>query len=277
MMRTALPLLVLGLAACTDPDGLDEERWALVWEDDFQGADGDSPNPDNWRFEIGNGENGWGNSELQYYTDRPENVSVDGYGFLRITARREDYEGSPWTSARITTQDRFEFTYGRVEARMKLPTGRGFWPAFWMLGANFDDVGWPTCGEIDIMEGRGRLPDEVSGAVHGPGFSGGGYYGETYEFPEDTDFTDFHVYRVDWDPEHITWYVDGEVAFTGHPGNVAGPWVFHADQFLLLNLAVGGIFDGDPDPTTPPEGVLAVDWVRVYERNAPFTDPRGVE
>jgi len=280
-MRTLTLALasLAALAGCTGPqeDPITDQRWDLVWEDEFKGEAGAPPNPEHWTFDLGTGDNGWGNSELQHYTDRPENVSLDGDGFLRIVARRESFEDSDWTSARIKTQGLFTTTYGRVEARILLPAGQGLWPAFWMLGADIEDVGWPTCGEIDIMEAKGRLPDESSGAVHGPGYSGGGALFGTYAFPEGQAIdTDFHVYRVDWDPEHITWYVDGNLVFTGHPGDVVGPWVLDHEFFLILNLAVGGIFDGPPDQTTPDENLMAVDWVRVYERRVPFEDPDAV-
>lgn len=268
-------LLVIGgllLAACTpEPDPLTEERWEMVWNDEFQGEG--APNPDNWVHDIGTGENGWGNNELQYYTDRADNVRLNGDGFLIITGKREAFEGQPWTSARLKTQGTFDFLYGRVEARIKLPVGTGLWPAFWMLGSNIDEVSWPTCGEIDIMENFGRTATEIDGTIHGPGFSAGNAFGGPYEFPEGQDITGFHVYRVDWDPEHIAWYVNDELYFTAHPGNVVGPWVLDTPMFLLLNLAIGGNPVEDPDETTPDTNEMVVDWVRVYQRKAPLPDP----
>ena len=273
-MRAILLTAVL-LASCgAEEDPITGERWDLVWEDEFKGSAGSPPNPDFWTFDLGNGKGGWGNAELQYYTDRPENVALDGDGFLRIVARREAYEGSDWTSARIKTQGLFTTSYGRIEARILLPAGTGLWPAFWMLGSDIEELGWPLCGEIDIMEAKGRLPDESSGAIHGPGYSGGGAHFGTRAFPDGQSIdSDFHVYRIDWDPEHITWYVDDQLLFTAHPGDVTGPWVLDHDFFLILNVAVGGIFDGPPDATTPDVNTMAVDWVRVYERKVPFVDP----
>ena len=262
------------LAGCTPAeDPITEERWELVWEDDFKGDEGSLPDDDVGTYDIGRGTDGWGNAELQHYTNRPENVRLTGSGFLEIVARREAYEDATWTSARLKTQGLKTFTYGRIEARILLPQGNGLWPAFWMLGADIEQLGWPTCGEIDIMEARGRLPAEASGAIHGPGYSGGGSVHGTYTFPEGQDITDFHVYRVDWDPEHISWYVDDQLVFTAHPGDVVGPWVMDHEFFLLLNLAVGGTFDVPPDDDTPDVNVMAIDWVRVYERKVPFEDP----
>jgi beta-glucanase (GH16 family) len=274
-MNPLIRLTLLGVFAGCTPENVDlsGERWELVWEDDFRGEAGSPPDAATWTYDIGRGDNGWGNSELQHYTDRPENVSLDGDGFLRIVARREAFEGAEWTSARIKTQGLKTFTYGRLEARILLPAGRGLWPAFWMLGADIETLGWPTCGEIDIMEAKGRLPDESSGAIHGPGYSGGGALGGTYDFPEGESITDFHVYRVDWDPEHITWYVDDNLVFTAHPGMVRGAWVLDHEFFLILNVAVGGIFDGPPDEATPDSNLMAIDWVRYYERRLPIPDP----
>ncbi len=275
-MNATIRMLLLGAlgVGCTSetPD-LTGERWDLVWEDEFRGDAGTAPDPATWTYDIGRGQDGWGNAELQHYTDRPENVALDGDGFLRIVARREAFEGAEWTSARIKTQGLQTFTYGRIEARILLPAGRGLWPAFWMLGADIETLGWPLCGEIDVMEAKGRIPGESSGAIHGPGYSGGGALSGTYEFPEGQDITDFHVYRVDWDPEHITWYVDDQLVFTAHPGKVQGPWVLDHDFFLILNVAVGGIFDGPPDENTADVNTMAVDWVRVYERRTPIPDP----
>jgi len=276
-MRALLSLAVVSCVACAGcsdkPDPITEDRWELIWEDDFGGPEGQSPDPAKWTFDIGRGADGWGNQELQYYTDRPDNVSLDGDGFLRIVARREAFEGAEWTSARIKTQGLASFTYGRIEARIKLPAGNGLWPAFWMLGDDIETLGWPLCGEIDVMEARGRLPGEVTGAIHGPGYSAGRAVWGKFMFPEGEDFTDFHTYRVDWDPEHLTWYVDDRFVFTAHPGMVEGAWVLDHDFFLLLNLAVGGTFDVPPDADTPDVATMAVDWVRVYQRRVQIPDP----
>ncbi|MBK8056460.1 MAG: glycoside hydrolase family 16 protein [Gemmatimonadetes bacterium] len=160
-----LSLSLAGLVGCTEPDG----PWVLAWEDDFSGAAGALPNQSNWRFDVGTD---WGNAQLEFDTDRASNASLDGSGHLVITARQESFRGSGYTSARLTTQGKQEFKYGRFEARIKMPSGRGIWPAFWLLGANEDVVGWPQAGEIDIMEYRGQEPSVVNGTLHGPGYSG---------------------------------------------------------------------------------------------------------
>lgn len=271
-MRPLFLASALCLSACSTPADPLVERWELIWEDEFDGSAGSAIDDANWDFDVGG--DGWGNQQLEYDTDRTDNVSLDGDGNLQILAKRESYEGRNWTSGRIKTKGKFEFTYGRVEARIKVPEGTGFWPAFWMLGANIDEVSWPTCGEIDILEARGNEPRTVLGTVHGPGYAGGDSVGASL-VGEDKFTDDFHVYAIEWDPQHIIWYVDGEVLNTVHPGDLPGgaPWVFNHDFFLILNLAVGGVFLDNPDETTPDQGALLVDYVRVYERAQPLTDP----
>ena len=156
-------------------------------------------------FDIGTGNNGWGNNELQYYTDRPENIVIED-GMLKITARRELFLGSSYTSARILTKGKFEQKYGRIEARIKLPWGKGLWPAFWMLGANIDQVSWPQCGEIDIMEYLGNQPTKVFGTVHGPGYSGGSSVSQTFTLQSDRFDTDFHIFGIEWGENYINYY-----------------------------------------------------------------------
>ena len=196
-----------------------------------------------------------------------ENVSTDGNGNLVITAREESFQGQPYTSARIKTQDRFEQRYGRFEARIKLPVGRGIWPAFWMLGADLPDVGWPQTGEIDIMEYRGQNPTPLLGTVHGPGYSGGSAVGTTFQLPEGRLDTDFRLYAVEWEENRITWFLDDQVYFQVTPDNVPGEWVFDDPFFMILNVAVGGTFVGSPDESTRFPQAMLVDYVRVYERN----------
>ena len=164
-----------------EDDTLTERSWQLVWEDEFEGPAGQSPDDSKWKFDIGTD---WGNAQLEYDTDRPENASLDGEGNLAITARRESFGGQPFTSARMTTQGLFNQAYGRFEARIKMPWGPGIWPAFWLLGSNIDQVGWPQCGEIDIMEYRGQEPNIIHGTVHGPGYSGGGGHYQKFWFSE---------------------------------------------------------------------------------------------
>jgi beta-glucanase (GH16 family) len=269
-MRFGLFVSVLiGITACSPPDA---KPWTLRWVEQFNGPEGSEPDPSTWVHDVGG--DGWGNSQLEYNTDRTDNVDLDGNGFLRITARREAYEDNSWTSGRLTTHGLESFAYGRIEARILLPAGKGLWPAFWMLGQDFADVGWPTCGEIDILELRGETPNELLGTVHGPGYSGGSSVGQTWVTEQDlTD--DFHIYAVEWDPRHISWWLDDALIGTVHPGDLpAGtPWVFDHDFFILLNLAVGGNFLEEPDETTPDVAVMGVDYVKVFERTEPLYDP----
>lgn len=256
--------------------------WELLWSDEFDGTAGTLPNPDNWGYEIGdgtvNGIPGWGNSELQYYTNDPSNVSLDGFGNLVITARSADgslecyYGPCEYTSARLLSTDRNEIAYGRIEARIQVPQGDGLWPAFWSLGTDIDEVGWPQTGEIDIMEFVGREPTTVFGTIHGPGYSGGQSYGNIYDFGTDV-FTEPHDFAVEWEPGLIRWYVDGIQYHTATPADIApNEWVFDDPIFLLLNVAVGGNFGGPVgDLTTFPQS-MTVDYVRAY--GAPDTAER---
>ena len=264
-----LPLL-LAVTGCTDPNPMSGE-WTVIWEDDFEGSAGDLPDADNWAFDVGG--DGWGNNQLEYTTDSTDNVYLDGDGNLAITAIEEEYEGNAYTSGRITTNDLFEHGYGRYEARIQLPEGKGLWPAFWMLGTRFDDAGWPWCGEIDIMEFGGSTPDHVSGALHGPGYSAANPLTGGFSLDEGSFSEGFHDFAVEVDPGHIAWYVDGEqyMRFTRADIPEDATWVFDPRDddegwFILLNLAVGGWFDGDPDETTEFPATMLVDWVRVSER-----------
>jgi len=245
-------------------------EWNLLWADEFDGAAGTPVDTAHWTAEIGG--HGWGNNEWEYYTDRVENASMDGAGNLAIVAIEETLDNTTchygtcrFTSARLITRDKFEFTYGRVEARIRVPFGQGIWPAFWMLGADFNTVGWPNSGELDILEYIGREPNTVFGTIHGPGYSGGEGIGASRV--SDVPYADdFHVYAVEWDPEAIRWYVDGELFNMITPEDLGGDrWVFDHDFFLLLNLAVGGNWPGFPDETTTFPQTLLVDYVRVYQ------------
>jgi beta-glucanase (GH16 family) len=238
--------------------------WTLVWSDEFTQPDGSAPDPAKWVAETGAG--GWGNNELEYYTPHVNNVRIEN-GQLVIEARRTNHLGSGYTSARLKTQGKVAWTYGRIEARIKIPRGRGIWPAFWLLGTNLPSVGWPECGEIDIMENIGREPTLVHGTVHGPGYSGGAGIGGPYSLPDGGLFADdFHVYAVEWTTNQIKWFVDARPYFTLTPASLpAGKaWVFSQPQFLLLNLAVGGNWPGHPDATTTFPQRMTVDYVRVY-------------
>jgi beta-glucanase (GH16 family) len=259
----AIVVAAAGLG-CHSVVGTDE--LGLVWSDEFEGEPGQSPDTTRWNFDIGTGENGWGNAQLEYDTDLPENVSLDGEGNLAITAREEDYLGSDYTSARINTRNHFDRTRGRFEARIKLPVGQGIWPAFWLLGADIGTVGWPECGEIDIMEYRGQYPNVVTGAIHGPGYSGGDSKGGAYIL-ESGSFNDgFHVFAIDWDTSSITWSVDDQVYLTLGPSDLQSgeTWVFNHDFFIILNVAVGGYYVGSPDASTTFPQTMLVDYVRVY-------------
>jgi beta-glucanase (GH16 family) len=251
-------VLAVALSAGCD-DGA--TRWALVWQDEFEGPAGQPPDGRYWAFDVGTN---WGNDQLEYDTDRPENVALDGQGHLAITARRESYEGQPYTSGRIHTQDRFEQQEGRFEARIRLPSGRGLWPAFWMLGSSFDVVGWPASGEIDVMEYRGQEPTRILGSLHGPGYSGGEAITGYFELGGGRFDTEFHVFSVEWTDGDIVWYVDDRPYHRVRRRDVPGPWVFDQPFFLLLNVAVGGTFVGPPDQTTPFPQTMLIDWVRVF-------------
>lgn len=242
----------------------------LVLDEDFD-TDG-APNPEIWGFDIGTGPNGdgWGNQELQYYTDRPDNVRVEN-GFLLITAREESFANSPYTSARLLTQDRFEQEFGRFEARIRLPFGQGIWPAFWMLGADIDENPWPGAGEIDIMEYRGQEPTILIGSVHGPGYSGGDAISKEFTLENDRFDTGFHIFGIEWGPNFINFYVDDVLYNQITPEDVdeetdgEGVWVFNKPFYILMNLAVGGTFVGSPNAETQFPQTMIVDYVRVYE------------
>lgn len=232
----------------------------LVWSDEFN-VDG-QPDPDKWTYNIGNGGDGWGNNESQYYTKRPENVTINN-GLLKITAKREDYNGHSYTSTRMLTRGLFEFTYGRVEARAKLPQGGGTWPAIWMLGANFSTVGWPACGEIDIMEHVGNNQGKIHGSIHNNSSSGATVNTGT-KYVSDVA-SKFHVYSVKWTEDEISFFIDDNLFYTYRP-NVQNDatWPFDKDHFIILNLAMGGTFGGSIDPEFS-KSSLEIDYVRVYQ------------
>ncbi|MEV4895771.1 family 16 glycosylhydrolase [Nonomuraea sp. NPDC055795] len=241
----------------------------LVWSDEFNGSAGSAVDQSKWRFDIGGG--GWGNNEQQYYTSSTRNAALDGGGNLVITARRENpanyqchYGTCQYTSARLLTAATFTRAYGRFEARLKVPRGQGIWPAFWMLGDDIGSVGWPSSGEIDIMENIGREPSTVHGTIHGPGYSGGAGIGAAYSIGG--TFADaFHAFTVDWSPNLIIWYVDGNEYQRRTPASLGGNrWVFDHPFFMIMNVAVGGHWPGYPDATTTFPQTMTVDYVRVY-------------
>lgn len=257
-------VLALSAGACRPKaTGPEIPPLELTWQDEFDGPAGTSPDAAKWNYDIGTD---WGNNQLEYDTSRPENVSLDGQGHLTIVARREDYQGCAYTSARINTGGRFQQTRGRFEARLKLPSGQGLWPAFWLLGANLGSAGWPACGEIDIMEYRGQEPKIVHGSLHGPGYSGGSAVTHRFTIPRGAFDTDFHVFAVDWDEAGISWSVDGTTYATATPGDLpaGATWVFGHPFFVILNVAVGGSFVGGPDASTVFPQTMTVDYVRVY-------------
>ena len=246
------------------------ESLKLAWRDEFNGRAGEPPEPSVWSHELGDGSAqgnpGWGNNELQWYTDEAQNAAVDGRGNLVITARRPSNGGRPaYTSARLVTKGRLELTHGRIEARIRVPRGSGLWPAFWALGANIDEVGWPTAGEIDVMEHVGREPRRVYGALHGPGYSGSAGIARTLDLSDDVA-AGYHVFAVDWMPSLIAWSVDGVEYHRATPDDVApNAWVFDHPFYLLLNVAVGGNLGGDVAPETAFPQAMLVDYVRVFE------------
>jgi beta-glucanase (GH16 family) len=291
----ASALTVSSVAAQTDTA---HSKWRLVWSDEFDGPDGSAPDPRKWTYDIGVDDDGWGNKELEYYTNSPRNGVVRG-GNLVITAVKEKYTGPnvqpkgpdenqpagsgtagqgtvtrDYTSARLKSQGLFSQTYGRFEARIKIPHGQGIWPAFWMLGDDIDRVGWPRSGEIDIMENVGKEPSKVHGSIHGPGPSGSSTddMTATYALPTREAFSDaFHIFAVEWEPKVVRFYVDGNLYETATPAGLPQRtgWVFDHPFFVLLNLAVGGDWPGSPDDSTQFPQRMLVDYVRVYARLAP--------
>ncbi len=242
---------------------------SLIFSDEFSGPSGAAPDPAKWSIETGGG--GWGNNELEYYTARSSNVSLDGDGQLAITARRESYSAGgvsrEYTSARLQTKGLFATAYGRLEARIKLPTGQGLWPAFWALGSDVETVGWPNSGEIDVMESLGSDPFTLYGSLHGPQpGSEKGYTLTALERSDTSLASRFNVYGVEWSPSAITFTFDGVPYSTRTPASLSSDqqWVFNKPFFLLLNLAVGGDWPGAPRGSTMFPATMLVDWVRVY-------------
>lgn len=237
------------------------EGWNLTWHDEFEGEKID---PANWTYDLGAG--GWGNGEAQFYTSRPENARLEN-GMLVIEALQEKYQDSYYTSARLKTQGLQEFQYGRIEARLKVPTGKGLWPAFWMLGNDFNGSNWPDCGEIDIMEYIGKEPDLIMGTAHGPGYSGvlgiSKWNRQSYNIADD-----FHTYAIEWSPDQIDWFYDGAKYHTVTRNDVGDrKWVFDHPFFILLNLAVGGQLPGPVGLDTIFPAQFLVDYMRVFQKS----------
>ncbi len=250
--------------------------WVLVWREEFNGPVGSRVDSTKWRHDLGDGCAvgicGWGNTEKEFYTNASENVALDGHGHLIIVARTAPsglacyYGACRYTSAKITTHGRMLGGPGRVEARIKLPAGQGLWPAFWMLGASHPGTPWPKSGELDIMENKGSESTTTSSAVHGPGYSGQTPFAHRHPLRAGASADGFHTYAVEWDSLHIRFLVDGGVHYVATRREVdqRGPWVFDQPFFVILNLAVGGHFDGDPASDAIFPATMLVDYVRVY-------------
>ncbi|HVS61795.1 MAG TPA: glycoside hydrolase family 16 protein [Gemmatimonadaceae bacterium] len=252
--------------------------WIQVWSDEFDGAAGARIDSTKWSYETADGCQkgicGWGNDEKEYYTDATENIALNGQGQLMIVARRAPvgltcyYGPCLYTSAKVTTRGKMLVAPGRVEARIKLPAGQGLWPAFWMLGHNSPAKPWPECGELDVMENKGSEPTTTSSAVHGPGYSGATPFAHAHSLARGALSDDFHTFAVEWDSLHVRFFVDD----TAHYGITRdavehfGKSVLDQPFFLILNLAVGGHFDGDPQSGAIFPATMLVDYVRVYAR-----------
>jgi beta-glucanase (GH16 family) len=275
-------LLAIGFvffpALCPKTSAENPAVWSLVWSDEFDGPNGSAVDASKWSFDIGG--NGWGNNELETYTSRTVNAYRDS-GQLVIKVLKETFTGPDnitrnYTSARLLTRNKFSQAYGRFEARIKIPYGQGIWPAFWMLGDNIDSAHWPNCGEIDIMENVGKEPSIVHGTFHGPGYSGAGGITAAYSLPNGRKFSDdFHTFAVEWEPNVMRFYVDGFLYKTRTPADLPSgtTWVFDHSFFILLNVAVGGSFPGNPDATSVFPQQMLVDYVRVYQRATPSNVP----
>jgi beta-glucanase (GH16 family) len=280
MRRVALALGVLACTSSTPPvvsTTPPPKTWVQVWSDEFDGPAGARVDNSVWRYDTADGCAqgicGWGNEEKEYYTDSPENSALNGQGQLMIVARRAPpglschYGPCLYTSAKITTRGTLPVSPGRVEARIKIPAGQGLWSAFWMLGHDHPATPWPDCGELDIMELQGSDPTTSSSAVHGPGYSGATPFYHPYKLDGGSFSEDFHTFAVEWDPLHIVFFVDETVHY-GVPRDAVqtyGTWKFDQPFYLILNLAVGGRFDGDPTSDAIFPATMLVDYVRVYK------------
>jgi beta-glucanase (GH16 family) len=272
LVRTCGALLLSGALLTPVTPAAAAPAWVLTWQDEFDQAAGSPPDSSKWTHEVGG--DGWGNEELQYYTRSTRNAAHNGQGQLTITAIKEQPAGSScwygtcqYSSARLITKDKFTQRYGKVEARMKLPRGKGLWPAFWMMGDDFDSAGWPDCGEIDVMENIGSEPSTVYGTIHGPGYHSEAGPGGSTTSPDGRPLADaFHTYTVEWLPDSISWFIDGKHYLTLTPADIpsGSRWVFDHPFFMLLNVAVGGTWPGDPGSSTTFPQQLSVDYVRVY-------------
>lgn len=255
------------------PSPTSEPRLQLIWADNFAEPAGSPPDSRHWSADVGDGSDhgiaGWGNNEREFYLAE---AAAHGDGAMVLSATRmpadnpyDCYYGTPaeWTSAKYTTLGKVHFRYGRVEARIKFPTGVGTWPAFWMLGTDLNDVGWPQCGEIDIAEGKGAEPSWLYGTIHGPGYCGDHGRGRVLDTEQNLS-EDFHTVAVDWLPGSIAWSLDGQEYFRlTADGMLPHPWVFDHDFYLVMNLAMGGDFTGPIDPALH-SATMVIEYVRHY-------------
>jgi beta-glucanase (GH16 family) len=278
LLALSFSLLLLSGTSCGGPIAQPPilpptSGYTLAWSDEFSSANGSAPDGTKWSYDLGGG--GWGNQELESYTSRTQNVQIQN-GNLVITALQENYTGTDgiarnYTSARLKTQNLFTQAYGRFEARIKIPKGQGIWPAFWMLGNDISKNGWPKCGEIDIMENIGREPGIVHGSLHGP--SSVAHTSDSTSTvslsPGKSYSDDFHIYAVEWEPGTVRFYVDSDnyATFTQAQWPGGGQWVFDHPFFMIMNVAVGGVWPGSPDASTQFPQQMLVDYVRVYYKN----------
>jgi beta-glucanase (GH16 family) len=265
-----------GVTPTTPPAPPVTVTWTLAWSDEFDGAAGTRVDASRWSHDLADGCSsgicGWGNNEKEFYTNAADNISLDGDGHLAIVARVASpgltcyYGACRYTSAKITTRGKLAAAPGKVEARIKLPAGQGLWPAFWMLGNSFPTVSWPACGELDIMENRGSAPSVSSSAVHGPGYSGNTPVAQAASLSSGTFADAFHTFGVEWNANTVTFYVDGVAHYGVARAQMQdfGASILDQPYFLILNLAVGGNFDGDPRSDAIFPATMLVDYVRVY-------------
>ncbi|MFO8029026.1 MAG: family 16 glycosylhydrolase [Cyclonatronaceae bacterium] len=280
--KTLYTRLVIAALSLLIPVSLTAQDWQLVWSDEF---DTQTLDTTKWEYMIGTGSQyglvGWGNNELQYYTDREENIFIED-DKLHIRALNESYRTRNYTSARIRSIDNADFRYGKFEIRARLPEGQGLWPAIWMLPTDNIYGGWPQSGEIDIMELVGHEPDVVHGTVHyGAPWPDNKEKGGHYTLSEGNFSDDFHVFTIEWIPERITWYVDDNFYYFVTPAHLSPEhWPFDQKFHFLLNVAVGGTWPGSPDATTEFPQEMIVDWIRVYQdaelTSSEFDDPQNV-
>jgi beta-glucanase (GH16 family) len=252
-------------------DGTALAGWKLTWSDEFNGPNGSAVDPTKWKHDVGG--TGWGNNELEYYTEGTQNAVVQD-GYLVITATKQgassyqcSYGTCTYTSARLLTEGLFAQQYGRFEARAQMPTGKGLWPAIWMLGDNISTVSWPACGEIDFMETIGTDIQTNHGSLHMPASYGPS---GTYKLPNNASFADaFHTFAIEWAPGTVSFFVDDNLYETQKsPVPNGDTWEFDHPFFLLINVAVGGQWPGSPDATTTFPQTLKVDWVRAYQKDS---------